>query len=207
MSRAGVERIAAKRGDSRDWETDSLNEHVALIKRQVDESLSDDETVQLARKIVSGRPDGVDKRTGPFLVAWGQRFKLSPAKCSQGDTEEQIALCEINAIWNFWVLNVAYTEDPAGYDMFATVRYTLENHGGDCGWSTVGLSALLRAVGFRNLRARVVSTDAEFFEHVYAMVGVPKSRSTKLLALDPTVKGAIPGWEYPGSKHVEEFIL
>ena len=209
-----VQGVATKRGDVRDWETKGtlkvgetdLPSHAALIKRQVDRSLEDKETIQLARKIVSGRADKHDKRKS-YVIAWGEHYELPPRPELPELMGDHAAMCEVMSIWNFWVTNVAYLEDPPDVDQFATVRYSLERRGGDCGWSTVGLSALLKAVGFRNLRARIVSTDGEFYEHVYAMVGVPKTRSTRLIALDPTVKGATPGWEFSRSRMVQDFIL
>jgi hypothetical protein len=190
------------------WETENLDEHVALIKRQVDRSLEDDETIQLARKIVSGNADG-EERGRRFVRAWGKKLTLPPAQCPMRtpDTEEAVARCEMTAIWNFGVANVRYVEDPDGYDLFGTVRYILEAGAGDCDDSTILYAALHKAVGFRNVRARVVSTDGKFWEHVYVRIGVPKSRARELVALDPTVKGAVPGWEYPRSKTVRDFIL
>lgn len=124
-----VQGVAKARGDVRIWETANLEEHVALIKRQVEKSLADDETIQLARKIVSGRSeDG-------YVRAWGQRFRLPQLqRCPMRGpgTEEAVARCESTAIWNFTVANVRYVEDPSEYDLFGTARYILEAGAGDC---------------------------------------------------------------------------
>ena len=41
-------------------------------------------------------------------------------------------MCELTAIWNFWVLNVRYLQDSIGQDTYQTLRATLEAGGGDC---------------------------------------------------------------------------
>lgn len=78
---------------------------------------------------------------------------------------------------------------------------------GDCDDATILVVALHKAAGFRNCRARIVSTDGEYWAHVYGIVGMPRTQSRELVAFDPTVKGAVPGWEYPRSRAVHDFIL
>lgn len=77
----------------------------------------------------------------------------------------------------------------------------------NCDDATILLATLAKGAGFRTARARVVSTGSDFWEHVYPMVGMPRTQSTKLVALDPTVSGALPGWEYPRSKTLTDFLL
>lgn len=188
------------------WEADSLADHMALLQRQVTRSLKDPETTRLARKIVGFRPDGEEIIRGervPVVQAWGRTHVLIPVDCPMRDDA-----CEILAIWNFAVANVRYVLDPDGYDLFSTVKYTLDANAGDCDDFTILFGALLRAVGFQNVFARVVSVSGEYWEHVYTMVGMPKSGHTKrLIALDPTVPGATPGWEFEGVKTKEDFRL
>ncbi len=190
------------------WETGNLAEHVSLIKKQLDKSVRDSELRQLAVKIVSHKPDDymIDHRTGqrvPVAIAWGQAFRLPHLQaCAMKD-----AACESQAIWDFYVLNVRYVLDPEGYDLFATAKYTLLANGGDCDDAVITMGALHRLVGFRGLRARVVSTNGKFWEHVYLMVGFPKANPTSWCALDPTVAGAVPGWQYESIKSAEDFIL
>lgn len=190
------------------WESRNIDEHVELIRRQLHKSVRDPELRQLAVKIVSGKPDDymIDHATGqrvPVAVAWGQAFRLPTiVKCAMKDEE-----CESQALWDFYVLNVRYVLDPDGYDLFATAKYTLLAGGGDCDDATVTLGALHRAVGFQGVQARVVSTNGKYWEHVYPMIGLPKNRPTRWLALDPTVKGSTPGWQYPRIKVAEDFPL
>lgn len=188
------------------YQTNSLDSHLALIKRQVTKSLRDVETIQLARKLISGQHEMKrDPRTGkaaPLVQAWGKWYRAPTTRhCGAKD-----AACEIQAIWDFWQKNVRYTLDPDGVDTFATLQYTLEAGAGDCDDAAVGLCALLKAVGFR-CAARVISTDGKHWEHVYALVGCPKGDGQKWIPLDPTVKGATIGWQYDAIKSHRDFIM
>lgn len=191
------------------WEADNIEDHMSLIKRQVDRSLKDPETRRLAVKIVGGNADGVVVEDGqeiPIVNAWGIGLYL-PAM-GQADCPGKDAVCEIESIWNFVVANVRYVLDPDGYDLFCTVEKTLDAGAGDCDDMVICFGALLRALGFQNVFARVVSTDGERFVHVYTMVGLPKSgRAKKMISLDPTVKGAVPGWEYRKITHRMDYKL
>lgn len=228
---------------TRAWETATLEEHAALIKRQVDRSLEDPELVQLAKHIAAGKPDAGRRHQGQTTItAWGNRYVL-PLCDAPAVTEEQEARLISTRIWNFFVSNWTYLEDPPSFDHFSTARYGLDARASadflekelpketnpqiraevqryivalrsvktlgaeDCDGATIILVALHKAAGFRNCRARIISTDEEYWEHVYPMVGVPMTQSHTLIALDPTVRGAVPGWEYPRAKAVHDFIL
>jgi hypothetical protein len=191
------------------WETDSLEDHVSLIEQQVTRSLRDPVTRELARKIVTGQADNTINGE-PVVEAWGKHFLNPSARegCHEG------AVCESSAIWNFTVANVAYVPDPDGYDFFATVRYILippkgdhrTGPSGDCDDMVILMAALHKAVGFKDLVARVVSVGGQQWEHIYLMVGFPKTGGVKhWVPLDPTVKNAVPGWEYQGVSHTKDF--
>ena len=188
------------------WESDSLEEHVGLIRRQVRRSMADTELRQLALKVTANKPDDFVERNGQRLAivtAWGESFRLPTMSiCGMKD-----AVCESQALWDFTVLNVRYILDPDGYDLFATGRYTLLAGAGDCDDMVILLAALHKLVGFSSTIARVVSSDGRFWEHVYLLVGFPKSRPTRWVPLDPTVKGAVPGWEYKKIKATADFEL
>ncbi len=190
------------------WETESLAEHVRLIQRQVDRSLADPETRRLALKIVGHKVEDYVVENGrrvPVVYGWGNPYRLGPQPrpCPMNDTH-----CEINALWNFAVLNIRYVLDPDGYDLFSTVRVMLDAHAEDCDGFTIYFGAMLRAVGFANVFARVISSGGKRWEHVYTMVGVPKQGAPReLIALDPTVPNVEPGWEFPNAKRVEDFRL
>lgn len=228
---------------TRAWETASLEEHAALIKRQIDRSLEDPELRELAQRVAIGRADPGRRHQGAtHVTAWGIRYVL-PLCDAPALNDEQEARLVITRIWNFVVSNWTYIEDPPSFDQFSTAQYVLDARksaailekelpletndrirsemvkhiadlrrvetlgAGDCDDVCVLLVSLLKACGFRNCRARIVSTDEEFWAHVYTMVGVPRTQSRTLVALDPTVNGATPGWEYPRAKAVQDFIL
>lgn len=186
----------------------NINEHVALIHKQVDKSLEDPELRQLTVKIVSGSFEWqADPRTGkqePYIKAWGKLFKAPPElPCEPRDAE-----CELAKVWNFVVLNVRYVYDPVTIDTFATAKETLLAGGGDCDDLDIVLESMLNLIGFAT-KARVVSVKDAPSEwvHVYPVVGLPKDRPSEWVALDTTVTGAEPGWEYPDIAKRKDFIF
>lgn len=193
--------------DVKYWESENVDQHVELIRRQLNKSTRDPELRRLAIKIVNHTPDDYirDRRTGrevPVVIAYGQVFQLPYMQpCAAKDDR-----CESQALWDFCVLNVRYVLDPAGYDLFATARHTLEAGGGDCDDFVILLGALHKVLGF-SVAARVVATQLRHWEHVYLLVGMPKEGSRRWFPLDPTVKGAVPGWEYPRSQAVIDFPM
>lgn len=174
------------------WESNSIDDHTGLMRRQVKKSLADPETHKLARAVARG---------GNSVVAWGQQYKLTP----RGAGEDR-ACCDIAQVWNFCVLNVAYVPDPSGYDLFCTVKRTLERHVGDCDDATILQGALLKSLGFQDVRARVISVKGDVWNHVYVMVS-RHYNGGPLIALDPTVRGSTPGWEFKGARDVKDFRL
>ena len=184
----------------------SLDDHMRIIQRQVKRSLADPETVQLARRIVSGRYDYVrDPATGKQVAvvkAWGSHYRAPPGRaCAPRD-----AACEIRKIWDFVVLNLRYTFDPQDPDTFSTVKESLDAGGGDCDDSTVMFAALLKAIGF-SVVARVISTDGSKWEHVFAIVGCSHDNPTKWCPLDPTVDGVQLGWMFPNPRASRDFPM
>lgn len=183
--------------------TTNLDEHMDLIKQQVDRSLEDAETRSLAVKIVSGTYEWRshrDRRSGrmievPMIKAWGKWY-LAP---DMGQCEPRDERCELERIWEFAVLNVRYVYDPDEIDFFATAKETLEAGGGDCDDLTILIDALAKAIGFK-AGARVVSTieEPEEWVHVFPIIGMNTKDAPSLwLPMDTTVTGAKPGWQYP----------
>lgn len=190
------------------FETHDLDQHLALIKRQLDRSMRDGELRQLAVKIVSGTYDhATDPRTGetvPVIRAWGKQFLAPPGgSCQQRDEQ-----CEIERIWDFVVLNFRYVYDPAEIDTFATSKESLLAGGGDCDDATILLCSLLGFVGFRCV-ARVISTkDApNAWAHIYPLVGITKDDPQQWIPLDCTVEGAVPGWEYESIANYRDYQM
>lgn len=197
------------------FESDDVRGHVDVIRRQLDRSLQDRQTIQLAQQIVRGHYDQLIQdeygETIPIIYAWGQPYQLTYGRPQRAPAP----IDEVMAVWNFYVCNVQYRLDPDGIgdtdevpvDMFSTVELTLESGTGDCDDQVVTMGALLKALGFQ-VKARVVSTNDEFWEHVYLVVGLPKGRyPSHWLPLDATVQGAIPGWEYADATNVQDVLL
>ena len=186
------------------YDSNSLDEHVAVIQRQVDRSLQDPQTHRLARKIMTGRPDGHvrgPKRDWPVVQQWGDWYYL-PELGAAGDGWRE----QIRRIWDFVVLNVRYEPDPNGFDLFSTLRYTLSAAEGDCDDMVIAFAALLRPLGY-DVRGRVISVNGKNWEHIYALVQVPRVHSRYWLPLDTTVPHAVPGWEYEHIRDVRDFDL
>jgi transglutaminase-like putative cysteine protease len=195
--------------EPRQWFSNDLDEHMAILQRQVDRSIRDGETRQLAVKIVSGAYDfAKDPRTHErvqVVQAFGHKFRAPdsgvgiPAKDEKG---------ELTAIWDFVVLNYRYVYDPPHIDTFATAEKTLDAGGGDCDDGTILLAALLKSIGFF-VKARVIATkdNPDEWVHVYPVVGMPKDNPRKWIALDATFAGATPGWEYPGIARYVDYDL
>lgn len=178
--------------------TRDIDAHVALIQRQVERSLRDPETRQLAVKIVSGSfVWRKNPRTGsdePHITAWGKTLYAPGGDvCQPKDAE-----CELIKVWNFVLKNFRYVYDPDQIDTFTTVKYSLEAGGGDCDDATILFGSLLRAIGFQ-VRARVIATTDAPSEwvHIYPLVGLPKDNPSKWVPLDMTMKDYLPGDEYP----------
>lgn len=184
----------------------SLDAHLRDIKRQVDRSLADAETIQLAGRLVSAKYDFTKDhstgRTVPVVLAWGQYYRAPDgAACGMRD-----AYCEIQRMWDFLVLNVRYTFDQQEVDTFKTLKETLASGAEDCDGFVIAFAALLKAVGFQVV-ARVISSDGHTWDHIYALVGCPHDNPKKWIPLDPTVKGSVPGWEYPSAHARKDYVL
>jgi len=191
--------------------THNIDQHVGLIAKQVQKSLRDAETRQLAVKIVSNRVDYRPARPGgtkvPMVEAWGQWFRI-PDRSLSKPCPPRNDLCEIELIWNFVVENCRYVFDTTEIDVFTTAQHTLSAGGGDCDDMTVLFAALLKSVGFY-VKARVISTpdNPNEWVHIYPMVGVPKSDPKQWITLDCTVTGAVPGWEYDNIAKTRDYNM
>ncbi len=187
------------------FDSNNLEEHVAVIKRQVTRSLADPQTTRLANKIIRGAPDGrvrgPDGSEHPIVRQWGDWFWL-PELGPAGEGWR----AQVKRIWDFIVLNVRYEPDPDGFDQFLTLRYTLNASEGDCDDMVIALAALLKPLGY-NVRGRVISVNGKTWEHIYALVHVPKTSSRYWLPLDPTVPNAVPGWQYDRIREARDFDL
>ncbi len=102
--------------------------------------------------------------------------------------------CEIATIFWFVKANVRYTHDIHTIDTYQSAIRTLQFQGGDCDDHSVLLCTLLSELGFQT-GFRVISTSGQTWEHIYALVGVPKRAPNRVIPLDTTVPSSRPGWE------------
>ncbi len=185
------------------WETNSLEDHVGLMRRQVHESLEEGEIRRITQKVMKGHADDTAwSLTGkkPVLLAWGKKLSMAnvhaPASKNPG--------CLVIPMWNFVCNNLAYEPDPPGYDLFQTAEASLLRGAGDCDDSTILFGAMLHASRIARPFARVISTDGTQWSHVYAVAKFPGGGE---IPLDPTVRGSLPGWEFPKAKSVRDLPL
>ncbi len=180
-----------------------------MLRRQVQKGLDDPATRVLAGAIVAGNFDSmIDPRSKaavpvvPFHGRWyrgARSWADAQSTCRMRDY-----VCEVNAIWNFVVLNLRYTQDQAGEDTYQTLRASLEAGAGDCDDMTVAFATLLKAVGFESVIARIISLEGRSWDHVYPVVNVPRHG---WMALDATERGKLPGWEYRAAAERRDFEL
>ena len=196
------------RAQAQHWETgDSLDNHLVLIRDQVEKSLADPQTRMLAGALTSGNFDTArDPRSGqsvPVVPYHGRYYRgaasWAAARQLCGMRDE---LCEITQLWNFWVLNVRYAQDVANQDTYPTLQATLEAGSEDCDGFTIGLAALCGAMGYHSI-ARVISVRGDTWDHIYPVI---KTRAG-WIPLDATEKGKRPGWEYKRAARRKDFVL
>lgn len=124
--------------------------------------------------------------------------------------------CEAKAIDAWTRKNIRYTGDVGphklgrngpveGVDLFQAAARTVEFGGGDCDDHSI-LNCTLALHNGMACKYRVTSPTkgrGEDFTHIYAMVGLPKNRPTKWVALDTTLPGQRAGVEAPYQKHLD----
>ena len=94
--------------------------------------------------------------------------------------------CELRSIYKFVVENVRYTGDINSIDTFSAPLRTLQMGGEDCDGHAVLNAALAIANGFK-AKVRITSNRGITWDHIYCMVGLPKGRDSKWIALDTTL--------------------
>jgi hypothetical protein len=148
-----------------------IRQMVRLVARQVDASVRDPWTRAYVAEIV---------RNG--------RAQATPGGPSE---VEQIGKI-------FWHVknNVAYIQDPRGYEYIPTAKRGIQIGAEDCDGHVVIVCSLLSALGFAT-GARVISSDGQNW-HIYSVVMFdPMYRPTQYITLDTTQKESVPGWEPP----------
>lgn len=196
-----VRRFLAQRYDAK-----NLNDVMKAISGQIRTNAADPAVIKLARQITSGTVDWTtDPRTGeqvPVIQAWGRMYRapVGPICKTRDDA------CELEAIWDFTVLNVRYVLDPPHVDTYPDVRFTLEAGAEDCDGMTIVIDSLAMAVGF-DVAARVISQGGQSWEHIYPLIGVPKGHTQAYFPMDATEPGRQMGWEYQGAASTADYRI
>lgn len=188
-------------------ETQSIEDHAQKIKEMIDISVGDPQCRRLAGQIVSGTVDWVrDPRNGraiPAVRFHDRYYRVTPNGEAPMVCEQRNYTCEIVQIWNFVVLNVRYTGDTDGYDVYQDLKTTLESGVGDCDDMTIAFCALLRCLGYP-CAARIISQDGRYWAHVYPLVQHPQQG---WVPLDATERGKHPGWEFPAIAAKRDYLM
>ena len=104
---------------------------------------------------------------------------------------------EVRAIYKYVRDNVRYTGDAHKLDTFRRPARTLQLRIGDCDDAAALVGAMASAAGFEQ-GLRVVRTgDSDDFNHVYNVVGLPRTAPQRWVPVDATMNRGV-GWEVAG---------
>ena len=120
------------------------------------------------------------------------------------DHEPRAALA---ALFRFVRDRIRFVPDPVGTQLVQAPRATLELGAGNCAQRATLLAAMARAIGVpAELKFRVIAAHPGYpqaFSHVYVVARV----QGKDLALDPTYRRNVPGFEYPGATRIGDYPM
>jgi len=86
-------------------------------------------------------------------------------------------LCELSHVYAGLKELIKYRGEPPGMDLFQTARRSIELGGGDCDCMTIAAVSFLTELGF-DCGARVIDQTGEGWDHIYALVKVPRLGSS-----------------------------
>lgn len=132
-------------------------------------------------------------------------------KCKERDVN-----CETKAIYSWIKRNIRYTGDIGphalwsggpveGVDLFQSANRTVEFGGGDCDDHSI-LACTAALLNGMHCKYRVTSPRSgkkDDYTHIYAMIGQPKMRPSKYVAVDTTLPGSRFGVEAPHAKRLD----
>lgn len=117
--------------------------------------------------------------------------------CKSNDEE-----CEVKSVFQGLRDLFEYRGEIRGFDVFRTLRRSVETKSADCDCATIALGSVLSALEYR-VGARTVIVDipgvGKDWGHVYSIVSIPKWGKTQVVfPMDlgvPRDFGSKPGWE------------
>lgn len=119
--------------------------------------------------------------------------------------------CDVREWFGYLKSHLRYTMQGPG-DVFRTLRRTLELGTADCDQSVTALATGLLIMGY-TVGARVVSVGGEYWDHIYALVGLPRDAPSGFFPLELTVgpdgtpDSAAPFWEIPRAMVKDERLF
>lgn len=132
-------------------------------------------------------------------------------KCKERDSN-----CEAKSIYSWIKKNIRYTGDIGphalwaggpveGVDLFQSAARTAEFGGGDCDDHAIlaCTSALLNGMSCQYRVTSPRKGKKDDYTHIYAMIGQPKMRPSKYVAVDTTLPGNRYGVEAPHAKKLD----
>lgn len=195
-----VRKFLAKRYRAR-----GLNDVIKAIQGIVRTDAADPNVIKLARQITSGTVDWVpDPRTNsltPVVKAWNRHYRAPDSVCYTRDDA-----CELEAIWDFAVLNARYVMDPPHVDTYPDCRFILESGSEDCDGMTILICSLAMSIGF-DVACRIISQDGSQWQHIYPLIGLPKTQSNHYFPMDITEPGHEMGWEFEDPAAKVDYVL
>lgn len=166
-----------------------------------DRTMGIKERVYLLQGLVAkGAQDPTMRKLGLAITGHGkQSVQIGDAKVSLvgAACPARDDVCEAKAIYDWVSANIRYTGDTGAHalgpggpveavDEFQSAPKTIEFRGGDCDDHAVLNATLAIKNGFP-AKFRITSNYGDSWDHIYAMVGVPKLNPTRWIALDTTL--------------------
>ena len=106
-------------------------------------------------------------------------------------------LGELRSIYRYVRDHVRYTADPYDLETFRRPQRTLELGIGDCDDATALVGAMASAAGYQQGLRIVRTGDHADWNHIYNVVGVPRSEPQRWVPIDATMDRGV-GWEVTG---------
>lgn len=129
-----------------------------------------------------------ENRDDAEVYVWCRQYLYSRNVKARDDGGELRALyAELRRIYAQIRNDVTYRSDPHGVDNFTRPGLTLKAHGGDCDDFTILCCVVLENLGYTTLFKVIKTKGSPIFDHIYAMVGVPKLKPTDFIAFDASL--------------------
>lgn len=151
----------------------------------------------LTRYKVNSLDDSINLMRQAVVLGLNDPSTRELAACTIRGCDDRDDRCEVYAVFEFIKQHVKYVADPRLFDTFATLERTLTMGIGDCDDQSVATCTLLEALGFQTSFRVIQTKGSPTWNHVYALVHLPKRRPTGTFPLDHTLANPKPGIQPP----------